>query len=75
MALENTASRAFQIWSKLILRAARGSASRKRLVAWFGVYLACGIVVLSPLSFLLFHLALPFRRAAVLSQVHKVNEF
>jgi hypothetical protein len=73
MVLENAASRMFRVWSKLILRADK----RKRplLVRLFGFYLAIGIVVLSPLAFLWFYAALPFRRAAVQRQIDGVRRY
>lgn len=72
--LENAASRAFRLWSTLILRA-KSRRGRKFLVKTFGFYLACGIAILSPLSFLLFYLTLPFRRTAVQSQVEDVCRY
>lgn len=74
--LENTAARAFRIWSNLILRrGGRGSANRKAVVRMFGFYLACGIALLSPLSFLLFYLTLPVRRPAVQRQIEQVDQY
>jgi hypothetical protein len=72
LALENAASGAFRIWSDLIRRQ-RGR-RRRLLVRIFGMYLASGIALLSPLSFLLFYLALPFRRPAVQRQMQKVYD-
>jgi hypothetical protein len=66
VALERLASRAFGIWSNLIIRS-RGA--RKYLVIVFGLYLVFAIAVFVPLSLLLFYLTLPLRRGAVQRQM------
>jgi hypothetical protein len=74
--LEGAASRAFHVWSGLILRRGRdGNPSRRVLASAFGIWLACGIAFLSPLSFLVFHLTYPFRRRAVQHQVEQVYRY
>jgi len=73
MWLEDRAARAFDIWSKLILKkGGRGDPRRKWAVRVFGWYLASVIALFSPLGFLAFYLALPFRRAAVERRVEQV---
>jgi hypothetical protein len=73
MFLENRAVRPFTIWSKLLLgKGSRGDARRRGAVRLFGGYLALAVALFSPLSFVMFYLALPFRRAAVDRQIQQV---
>ena len=70
--LENRASSAFDVWSRLIRkRGVPGDPRRKTAVRMFGWYLAFAIAVFTPLSFLIFNLARPFRRSAVDRQVNR----
>jgi hypothetical protein len=72
--LEKRAARAFAIWSRLIRsRGGPGDPRRKPGVVMFGCWLAVVIVLFAPLSFLIFYLALPFRRSAVDSQIRQVH--
>jgi hypothetical protein len=72
MWLEDRAARPFAIWSKLILKkGGHGDPRRKWAVRIFGWYLACAVALFSPLAFLAFYLALPFRRSAVERRVEE----
>jgi hypothetical protein len=74
--LENAASRAFQVWSSLILRTGGRSPLRRRaLVVAFGLYLACGIAILSPLLLVIFYVTYPLRRRAVQRRVDRVYRY
>ena len=74
MALENRAVRVFDIWSKILLRKGRrGDAARRPAVRVFGWYLGLAVALFSPLSFCMFYLTLPFRRAAVHRQIEQVH--
>ncbi len=76
LALETAAARAFGVWSRLLRRVGgRYRRGRATLVLLFGIYLALGIAVLSPLSFLLFHSTLPFRRATVDHKIRNVLRY
>jgi hypothetical protein len=76
LALENVAARVFRKWSLLIMRSGRrDSLVRSVLVILFACYLACGLAALSPISFLLFYMAFPLRRAAVRRQIEKVRQY
>ena len=72
--LEKRAARAFAIWSRVI-RSRGGPADprRKPVVMLFGCWLVSVIVLFAPLSFLIFNLALPFRRSVVDSQIRQVH--
>ena len=71
--LEKAAARVFDKWSKLILgRGGSGDPRRRAWVRTFGLYLACAIVIASPLAFLIFYVSMPFRRAAVRRQIQEV---
>jgi hypothetical protein len=73
MFMENQAVRVFDIWSKILLgKGSRGDARRRGTVRLFGWYLGITVMLFSPLSFLLFYLSLPFRRAAVDRQIEQV---
>jgi hypothetical protein len=72
MWLEDRAARPFAIWSKLILKkGGHGDPRRKWAVRIFGWYLASAVALFSPLAFLAFYLALPFRRSAVERRVEE----
>jgi hypothetical protein len=73
MALERVASQAFRIWSNWILHA--NERRRSWLVRIFGFYLAAGIALISPLSLLLFNLALPFRGASIKREIEGVRQY
>jgi hypothetical protein len=74
MFLENRAVRPFTIWSKLLLsKGSRGDARRRGAVRLFGCYLGFAVALFSPLSFFMFYLTLPFRRAAVDRQIQQVH--
>lgn len=74
MALEHIAARTFCLWSRLIL--CTGNLQMRRfLIRTFGFFLACGLVLLSPLSFLWFYLTFPFRRAAVQRRIDSVYRY
>ena len=70
---EKSAARAFAIWSRVIRsRGDPGDPRRKPAVMMFGCWLAAVIVLFAPLSFLIFYLALPFRRSAVERHIRQV---
>jgi hypothetical protein len=74
--LEKAGCRVFDIWSNLIRRkGGYGDSSRKGRLRLFGLYLACAIVLLSPFTFLLFYLVLPFRFPAVKHEIKSVYEY
>jgi hypothetical protein len=70
---EKSAAKAFAIWSRVIRsRGGPGDPRRKPAVLMFGCWLASVLVLFTPLSFLIFYLALPFRRSAVDRQIRQV---
>jgi hypothetical protein len=76
MFLENRGARVFDVWSRWIMaRGAPGDPRRGRLARFFGSYVICLIALFSPLSFLLFHATLPFRRTAVRRQIQEILRY
>jgi hypothetical protein len=73
ISLENAGARVFRVWSWIVLAAGRrGSHARRAALVAFGCYLGLGLLLASPISFLLFYLTLPFRRRAIEREVKGV---